>query len=430
MKISLRLSSMGLRAALLGGTLMLCLGLIAFELQRFITSVIASTSIELDLATLKSAADYFPTSARLQARLAARLIESQSDSGQSHEALAESAFQHASRAVELAPSNFEYRVLLSAAAELKGDLDAAESALREAVRLASGNNNVHWQMANLCLRLGKTDEALQEFRLVVEIEPLRLPNILNLVWRATSGDLAAMELVAGNDAQGKLMLAEFLTEQKRFDTASQIFQQTDRAFRLQGPQTGRILDGFLKARQWQLAERLWHDTMGSPNDTTDSLLWNGSFEHLTRKGLTQFDWQLNNSNFVRLAIQAGGRSGNKALRLSYLGIDTTKIEREAQHLAVVTPGQAYKLECFAKPEKLVADEAPQIAVLRADNREVIAASFPVLPGANDWQMLTADFVAPADLSAVIVVIKQTPRYRYTEPTQGGIWFDDFSLKAQ
>ncbi len=430
MKISLHLSSIGLRVVLFGVTIILCVGLVGFELQRFITSVIGGAGIYVDLPTLKFAADYFPNSAKLQARLAARMIESQTDNGQSHEALSEAAFQHAKKAVELAPSNFEYRVLLSAAAELKGDLSAAESALREAVRLASSNNNVRWQMANLCLRLGKIEESLKEFRFVAAAEPTRLPNILNLVWRATSGDLTALEQVAGNDAQSKLIFAEFLIERERFDAASQVFSQTDRAYRLQWPQTGRILDAFLKVGQWQLAERLWRDTMGYQNETTDSLLWNGSFEHATRKGFAQFDWQLNNSNYARLAIQSGGRSGNKALRLAYLGADTTRLDREAQHWAIVQPGLAYRLECFAKPEKLVTDEAPQIAVLRADNREVIAASFPVLPGANDWQMLTADFIAPANLSAVIVVIKQTPQYRYTEPTQGGIWFDDFSLKAQ
>jgi hypothetical protein len=49
---------------------------------------------------------------------------------------------------------------------------------------------------------------------------------------------------------------------------------------------------------------------------------------------------------------------------------------------------------------------------------------------NDWQMLAVDFDVPANLPAVVVIIKQTPRYRYTEPTQGVVWFDDFSLKAR
>ncbi|MFN0111150.1 MAG: tetratricopeptide repeat protein [Blastocatellia bacterium] len=429
MKISLQLSSIGLRLAVFGVALALSLALVGIELRRFVTSVVANPGIVIDPALLQSVTAYFPNSAKVQARMAAQLIESGSGNGQSHEALANSAFQHASRAVELAPANFEYRVLLSAAAELKGDLAGAESALRESVRLASNNVNVRWQMANLFLRLGKAEESLAEFRFVTDAEPTQMPSVIGLIWRATSGDLAMIERVVGNDSSARLSVAEFLTEQGRFETAAQFFSKTDRNNRLQSPQTGRIFDAFLKANHWQWAESLWRDTMANGNEASN-LLWNDSFELSPRKGLTQFDWQLNNNNFARLAIQAGGHSGNRALRLAYLGIDTTQLDREAQHFVVLQPGQSYRLECFAKPEKLVADEAPQVAILRADNRTVIGASIAVSPTINDWQMLAVDFVAPADLPAVIVTIKQTPRYRYTEPTQGVIWFDDFSLKAR
>lgn len=430
MKISLKLSSIGVRVIIFGLALVLCLGLIGFELQRFVTSVVASSAIAIDLPTLESAAAYFPNSAKVHARLAARMVESQLDGQQSHEALTEKAMRHATRAVELAPANYEYRVLLAAAAELKGDLAGAESALREAVRLASNNVNVRWQMANLFLRLGKTEESLSEFRFVAESEPRRLSNILDLLWRATSGNLAMLERVVGNDSSARLSFAEFLTEQQLFETAAMVVSQTDRNSRLQSQETGRILDAFLKANQWQDADRLWRDTMAIGNEVDNSVLWNGSFESSPRKGLTQFDWQLSNGNYARVAIQPGGRSEKRALRLAYLGANTTKLEREAQHFVVLQPGQTYRLECFAKPEKLVTDEPPQVAILRADNRELIAASVAVSPVINDWQLLTVDFVTPMDSPAVILTIRQTPRYSYTEPTQGVIWFDDFSLKAR
>lgn len=429
MKISLHLSSLGLRVVVFGLALVLCLGLVGLELRRFVTSVVANPGIAIDPTLLQAVATYFPNSAKVQARMAAQLIEGSSDNRQSHEALADSAFQHASRAVELAPANYEYRVLLSAAAELKGDMVGTESALREAARLASNNVTVRWQMANLFLRLGKVEESLPEFRFVTETDPRQLPNTLNLLWRATSGNLAMLEKVVGSDSRAKLSFAEFLTEQELFEAAALAFSQSDRNTRLQRQETGRILDAFLKANQWQWAERLWRDTMAN-NETNASRMWNGSFEQSPRKGLTQFDWQLNNSNYARLAIQPGGHSGSKALRLAYLGIDTTQLGREAQQTVALQSGISYRLECFAKPEKLVADEAPQIAILRADTRELIAESAPVSTTINDWQMLAVDFVVPAYLPAVIVTIKQTPRYKYTEPTQGAVWFDDFSLKAR
>lgn len=430
MKISFNLSSITLRVLVFGLALVVCAGLMGAELRRFMTGVIASPTVTLDLAVIESAAVYFPNSAKVHARLASQLVESQLDGQQSHEMVADKAFQHAIKAVELAPANFEYRILLSAAAELKGDGDAAETALREAVKLAPNNVNVRWQMANLLLRLGKLEESLPEFRYAAEAYPGWLANTLDLLWRASGGEMPVLERVVGDSAKAKLTFAIFLTEREMFEAAARAFSLSDRASRLQSPETGRVLEAFLKARQWEWADRLWRDTMSNGSETDQALFWNGSFEHSPRKGLSQFDWQLNASRFARLSIQEGGKSGQRALRLDYLGLDTTRLEHEAKHLVYLQPGAAYRLECFAKPERLVTEEGPQVAILRADTGQMLASSAPVSTAANAWQWLAVDFVVPADLSVVTVAIRQIPRYRYTEPTQGVIWFDDFSLKAQ
>lgn len=430
MKISFNLSSITLRVLVFGLVLVVCAGLMGAELRRFMTGVIASPAVTLDLAVIEAAASYFPNSAKVQARLASQLVESQLDGQQSHEMMADKAFRHATKAVELVPANFEYRILLSAAAELKGDAEAAESALREAVKLAPNNVSVRWQMANLLLRVGKIEESLPEFRYVADAYPGWLANTLDLLWRASGGEMAVLERVVGDSAKAKLTFAMFLTEREMFEAAARAFSRSDHASRLQAPETGRVLEAFLKARQWEWADRLWRDTMSNGSNADQTLLWNGSFEHSPRKGLSQFDWQLNASRFAKLTIQEGGKSGQRALRLAYQGMDTTRLEHEAKHLIYLQPGAAYRLECFAKPERLVTDEGPQVAVMRADTNEVLASSVPVSMAANAWQLLTVDFVVPADLPAVMVAIRQIPRYRYTEPTQGAIWFDDFSLKAQ
>src|SRR5436190_11385755 len=156
MKITLRLSYWAARVAVMIAALALFIALIGFALVRFVTQAVASPRLPMELATIEAAANYFPHSARLQARLAAALVENGIAPGESHEELAARAFTHATSAVKLAPANYEYRLLLAAAAELQGNLADAEAALREAVRLAPNDTNARWQMANLLLRLGKT----------------------------------------------------------------------------------------------------------------------------------------------------------------------------------------------------------------------------------------------------------------------------------
>jgi hypothetical protein len=409
-------------------------GLVGFALMRFVAQAVASPRLPMELATIAAAADYFPNSARLQARLAAALVENSIAPGESHEELAARAFTHAASAVRLAPANHEYRLLLAAAAELQGDLEQAEASLRQAIRLAPNDANTHWQMANLLLRLGKTEESLGEFHTVTNADPSRLPNVLGLIWQVSGADPRALDRVVNDEPNARLALALFLVEQKQFDAAASVYSGVDRNRRLTSAESGRVLDAMLRAGQWRWAGRLWHETIAGPGADADAeapLLWNGGFEQPSRKGLAQFDWQLGRSKFARLTISsAAAHSGHNALKLAYLGVETTRLDQEAQRLVTVQPGMAYRLEYFAKTEGLVTPDGPQIAILRPDNRTLIAASDPMSAGSHDWQMMGVDFVAPPDAAAVVVAVKQTPRYSYVEPTQGVIWFDDFSLKAQ
>lgn len=437
MKISLDLSSPGARVLALIAALGLFCGGVGFALARFITAVAASPRLPVDLSMIEATAAYFPDSAAVHARLAARLVEGGTESAQSHEALAARALYHASRAVKLAPANYEYHVLLSAAAELRGDGEAAEAALREALRLAPNNVNPRWQMANLLLRLGKLEESLGEFRAVADADPSRLPNTLGLLWQATAGNVETLHRVAGGGPGARLTLAHFLVEQARFDAAAGIFRGVDRNSRLRAPESGqsgqseRILDALLKAGQWEWAGKLWRATLEHDEQSEPALLWNGGFESPIRKGLAQFDWNLGAGNYARFGITTGhARGGRHALRLTYLGLETTRLDGEAQQLILVRPGASYRLECFARADGLTATDGPQVAVLRPDTRAVVAASSAVTPGTHDWEPLVVDFIAPAGAPVVLVTIKQTPRYSFVEPTQGIVWFDDFSLKMQ
>ncbi|MEO6726875.1 MAG: hypothetical protein ABIP14_16425 [Blastocatellia bacterium] len=415
-------------------SLALCVALVGFALARFVTQAVANPQLPMELATIEAAASYFPNSARLQARLAAALVENGIAPGESHEELSARAFTHATIAVRLAPANHEYRLLLAAAAELQGNLEEAEAALRESVRLAPKDTNAHWQMANLLLRMGKTEESLGEFHAVTTADPSRLPNVCALIWQATGADLKALDRVVSGEPQARVALALFLVGQSQFDAAAKVFSAVDRNVRLDAAESGRVIDAMLRAQQWGLAGRLWRETVAEPSAEANAealLFWNGGFEQTPRKGLAQFDWQIGRSNYARVAISSvRARGGKNALRLSYLGIDTTRLDQEIQELVSVRPGASYRLEYFAKTGNLVTPEGPQIAILRPDNRAMIAASATIAPGSSDWQMMRVDFVAPPDAAAVLVTVRQTPRFSYVEPTQGIIWFDDFSLKAK
>jgi len=416
----------------LASALLLLAGLLSLALTRFVTAVAADPYAQVTQQILESAVHYFPDNAPAQARLAARLIEAGWDSSRSYQEVAEKALSHSSRAAELSPWNYEHHLLLSAARELKGETQEAEAALRKAMELAPGNVNVHWQMANLLLRRNKLDEAISELRIVTASDPSRLPAALNLIWQASGANLDATRAVINEDPQARMTLAEFLLQRDQAEAAVTLVNELDRDKLIALPETPRLITSLLSIQKIDLAYKLWLKLVGGHYQATTPLIWNGDFERDVNAALAQFDWNLVQSKYARIGIAPGdARSGQRSLRIAYLGVDTTRLEGEVSQLVPVHPGARYRLECYVKTENLITpDTRPQIVVTTPDTKAVIAASTSIPNGSSDWQPLVVSFTAPSEARALLISIKQTPRFSYVETSKGTIWFDDFSLLEQ
>jgi tetratricopeptide (TPR) repeat protein len=358
--------------------------------------------------------------------MASRLIESRIDVALSHELNVERSVYYAARAVKLAPNNYEYRMLLAAANELRGDLAESENELRAALNLASHLALVHWRLANLLLREGKLDQAVPEFRVANEADPELLMPTLGLLWQASDGKSETLKAAVCNDPRSQATLAQFLAMQGQYEAAVEAAQRIDRESLLGLAEGGKLIESLIAAERTDLASKLWHDLFGVDDK---QLIWNESFERTARGNFTQFDWSLAESKYARIGItNAKARTGQRSLKISYVGIDTTSLKREIYQLVAVRPGAHYTLQCYVRAEKLVTPGGPQVVVTTPDFTTVIAASAGVEAGSSDdWRLLTMDFVAPANARALLITIGQTPQFSYVDPTQGTVWFDDFSL---
>jgi tetratricopeptide (TPR) repeat protein len=357
--------------------------------------------------------------------MASRLIESGVDVSEDHERTAERAVYYAARAVALAPHNYEFRILLAAAKELRGDLAEAEVELRAALKLAPHLVTVHWRLANLLLREEKLDQAGPEFRLASEADPELLTPTLNLLWQASDGKIETLNAAVGAAPKPQLALAQFLVEREKFEEAVKIANSLDRRAVLNLPESGKLLDSLISAGRIDLASELWRTLSGAE---TQSLMWNEGFETPIRSNLAQFDWNLSQSKYAKIWITtATARTGQRSLKISYNGIDTTTLDNEIRQLIKARPGARYALTCYVKAERLVTPGGPQVVVTSQGSATPIAASAAIEAGSYDWRILTTDFIAPSNAHAMIIAIKQTPQFSYVDPTSGTVWFDDFVL---
>ncbi len=399
--------------------------LVVLIVSRFIVGTLSDDRFVYGRESLVVPLEYFPNSARLNAKLAeAELLESDRDLARAE--------QLALRAVSLSPFNYRYQLTLASIKEAQGDRPTAEDALRAALALAPNDRNVHWRLANVLLRQGKLAASVDEFRIVTDADIHFLPVTLDLVWRASRGSVEAVEAVAGTGAQARLPLAQFLVRQSKFVEAANVFRSIDRNARLASMESAGLLNSLVAADNLALARDLWASLIAE-GDASAQLVWNGGFESDILKNFSQFDWTLGRSEYARLTIDTSRpRSGARSLKIEFLGRDTTELKDEIRQLVIVRPGARYRVECYVKSENLVTPDGPRLVVTdRGSNW--IAQSDPVAAGSNDWKLLSVEFVAPkavGDSSAVYISMKRKSKYGYDEPTRGSIWLDDFAMKEQ
>jgi len=407
--------------------LAICALLVFLIVYRFTIGALADSRIPVTREMLINPVKWFPNSARLNARLAdAELVESNLD--------LVGAGLHARRAVALSPYDFRFRVIQARVDVARGDLQAAEDALKAALQLAPAKRDVRYKLANLLIREGKLSESLEHFRVTVDGYSELLPATLDLVWRVSRGSFDAVDRVTGNDPKSRLTLASFLLKQSLASEAVQALSGLDRKSLLDLPESAIILNSLIAGDHFDIARELWRGITGEA-DVQSTLISNGGFESDIFKDFAQFNWQLSSNDHARVNIEAGAaRTGARCLRIDFANRDTTALDGEIRQLVLVRPGARYKVECYAKSDDLITPTGPRLVITAASSPEWIAASDALASDSKDWQRLTVEFVAPqsnSSVTAVYVSIKMKPKNNiYEEPTRGIIRFDDFGLFAQ
>jgi tetratricopeptide (TPR) repeat protein len=426
MVLEFKLKSLAARLAVIAVAAALCALFVTVVIYRFVIGTLSDDRLSVSRGMLVEPVKYLPNSARLNARLAeAEMMASARDL-----ALAE---YHAERAIRLSPNDYRFQVILATIKEAKGDRAAAETALKAASALAPNDRDTHWRLANVLLREGKLADSLEEFRVAVAANPTLLPGTLDLIWRASRGNIEAVETITAPDPKSRLILAQFLVGRSRVQEAANIFRGLDRSARLASAEGAAVLNSLIAAGQTDIARELWLSIVSEGN-AQPGFVWNGGFETDRLANFPQFDWVFGRSEYARLSLDTGkAHGGARALRVDFLGRDTTKLDDEIKQLVVLRPGARYRLECYARSEGLVTPEGPRIVVTDTATNW-IAMTEPVAAQAADWALLSVEFIAPkydtTSASPVFISVKRKPKFSYDEPTRGTIWLDDLAIKER
>jgi len=419
MIVDLNLSRISARFVFAALSLLLFVLLVAITVSRFVIGTLADDRVAATRSMLTVPAQYFPGSARLNARLAAaELSESDPDLA--------TAKSVAERAVNLSPFDYRVRLTLAAIKEAEGDRLAAETSLRSACELAPNYWSPHYRLANLLVRQGRLDDAVDEFRTAIAANDKLLPGAVDLVWRASNGNSPLVQSLSGYRPKSLLVIAQFLLAKSRPDEAAEVFGRIDRDSLLNSRgETSTFLNGLFSSGRPAVAYAAWKKLNGIEDS---GLFWNGGLESAPQP-FTQFDWSLGTSEYAKFSIDStAAHSGTHSLRIEFAGIDTTRLNDEIKHLVCLKPGSRCVLEYYTKTREFEAPEGPSVVITDNAGSGVLAMSEPIRTGTNDWTRNSVTFEIPKSSSgAIMISIRRQPRFSYDEPMRGMIWIDDFSI---
>lgn len=303
-----------------------------------------------------------------------------------------------------------------------GDTAGALEALNEAVRWAPYYAHTYWQRGNLLLRMGNTDEAFADLRTAAHANPKYLPNLIDLAWGMSRGDLKSTEaLLDIKDDSQRLSLIRFLANKGKAQEVGAEMKLLSSP--LSAESKNELVRSLFAAKSFVEAFELYRTP-----EMHEPWIVNGGFEEPLVVNDAGFGWIITSQEKVRLALDVSEKiAGARSLQISFAGGPATNAPLLSQTL-IVQPDTAYRLSCSFQTKDIVTGAPPIVTFTDAATGNAIASSQPFPTANTPWATLNADFQTSPTTRAVVIRLQRTNCGSSSCPIFGTLWLDDFQIK--
>jgi hypothetical protein len=318
---------------------------------------------------------------------------------------------------------------LAAIYQYLSDAGRQENALQHAVEEDPTTPDVAWEAANLYAVQGQTDQALKEFRVVLENDPYRPPTALAICWRIDPDIDALLRDVVPPDQKIYARLLEYLLSKKETTAAASVWaamaklgQPVERGFLLAYMRYLVMAGEVNQARLvWQQAANLCQLSAYQPS--TSNLVVNGDFSLNVLNG--GFDWFYRQSKDVSLALDpTQPHSGTRSLRII---LDSRGMEDAGlQHLIPVQPNTTYEFSANFRSQDTEGAGGPRF-VLQDLYSGTPFFSSDALTDADFWKSVSGDLTTGPDTKLLLLRLQRFP---IGSPIKGTYWIDGIRLTAK
>lgn len=333
-------------------------------------------------------------------------------------------------AVALRPDDYVLRLQLARSQELAGDSAAAIRSATVAVSLAPFYAKPRWQLGNMLVRAGRTDEGFKELRRAGDSDPKLLPSIIDLAWQ-TSGS----EVKTGADV--KYVLVALAPETpEAFKALADYFKKHGQvhaaANALANGGSGTVKERrayvgeLIAAKEFQTAQSLW--AFEHPFNPDVSLIVNPGFEEEIDLDEPGFNWRsAGTDKALKLSLDnTNAKAGGASLRVDFNGPTNASGDVISQ-LVLVSPKTHYRLDFAVRTDGLVSGGLPNVAVVDASDNQLFGQTGALPQTTKGWQVTTIDFTTGAATTAIQISLRRQPCPAPQCPIFGKLWLDDFRL---
>lgn len=338
------------------------------------------------------------------------------------------------KAVSLSPNDYRFWMDLGHAREQAGDFDKAETALRQAVKLAPSYAYPRWMLGNLLLRTGRYDEAFAELRLASEANSEFQSQLFNVAWQLNKDDFDSLKAAIGTTPEARAQFSKYLLARERVDEGLRLWNSlTATEKRSSRSAADAIIASLITLKRYHQALEVW-------NDVAPGLSYRAAFGHIVDSGFEDsvahgptavFGWQVPTNSQVQIGIDPNlGHTGNRSLRILFQvrsHLDSIKVSQ----LVPVLPNTEYDFECYFKTDKLESAATPVVVLTDASDGTILASSADAPSGSNNWQRIFLSIKTGAKSEALMVRINRDSCVDSPVcPIFGTVWYDDFDLKPR
>jgi hypothetical protein len=329
-------------------------------------------------------------------------------------------------ATALNPQRGAYWLDRATTEELIGSPLSQRESLAHALAADPHSASLGWEIANRFVAQGATDDALEQYRRVIENDPELMPQAIQICWNIRPDINSLLKNVIPPNADAAFL--SILVSDHQPDAAARVW---DRIVALQQPVERPFLFDYLRhlieghdpvqaVHVWQQAADL--SGLAAYQPTEENLLVNGNFSLAILNG--GFDWTYTKMPVVTLALDPiDGHSGSRSLRIFFEGPGI--VDAGIRQLVAVEPNTQYTFSGYYKAEEMDGAGGPKFAMEDFYSGEEFFMSDD-LRGPDSWTMVRGTFTTGSDTHLLTLRIARVPA---GSPIRGKLWIDDLKLTA-